>query len=205
MAPLTPSPTGGLVARRLNVPPNWPQPPVGWEPAPGWEPSPEWGPPPRGWQLWIDDAATATSPVSTGRHAAPSHRDVVADSRGEPEAKVPLFGARGHAKQLATEVAQLRAELDRLGALEIVELERRREDLRREIAEEKRAAEAGGRERLAKVRAEMHRLNTELAELQSRVVITGEASILQEVGVYEYRHPLTDAAAYRDELARLQD
>ena len=178
---------------------------MGWEPAPGWEPSPEWGPPPRGWQLWIDDAATAPSPVSTGRHAAPSHRDGVADSPVEAEAKVPFFGARGHAKQLTAEVAQLRAELDRLGALEIVELERRREQLRREIAEEKEVAEADGRERLTKVQAEMHRLNTELAELQSKVVITGEASILQEVGVYEYRHPLTDAAGYKDELARLQD
>ena len=33
--------------------------------------------------------------------------------------------------------------------------------------------------------------------------MTEEAEILQEVGIYEYRHPLTDSVAYQAELKRL--
>ena len=44
-----------------------------------------------------------------------------------------------------------------------------------------------------------------LDRLRQEVVVTEEASLLQEVGLYEYRHPLTDAVAYQAELKRLQD
>lgn len=44
---------------RFNPPPNWPAPPLGWTPPPGWTPDPSWGPAPPGWQLWIEDRATA--------------------------------------------------------------------------------------------------------------------------------------------------
>jgi len=101
------------------------------------------------------------------------------------------------AKKLSVEMAQLRADLKRLGALDVLELERQRDELRREItnqevelagqrrihtealAQEARAAEALMQERLAKTQAEMLQLNTELVELRSRVVVTAEASILQ--------------------------
>jgi hypothetical protein len=35
--------------------------------------------------------------------------------------------------------------------------------------------------------------------------VTEEAQILQEVGIYEYRHPLSDSVAYQAELRRLRD
>jgi hypothetical protein len=35
--------------------------------------------------------------------------------------------------------------------------------------------------------------------------VTEETAVLQEVGVYEYRHPLTDAVAYQAELKQLKD
>lgn len=40
---------------------------------------------------------------------------------------------------------------------------------------------------------------------QSALVNTDELSVLQEVGVYRYRHPLTDAVAYQSALAQIED
>jgi hypothetical protein len=58
---------------RFNPPPNWPAPPQGWVPSPGWRPSPEWPGPPAGWQLWIDDTASAPSPSHDGTALQGSH------------------------------------------------------------------------------------------------------------------------------------
>jgi hypothetical protein len=44
-----------------------------------------------------------------------------------------------------------------------------------------------------------------LRELDAQVVVTEEMAVLQEVGVYEYRHPLSDSVAYQAELKRLRD
>ncbi len=40
--------------------------------------------------------------------------------------------------------------------------------------------------------------------MRSRIVATEEVEVLQEVGVYEYRHPLDDAIAFQSELKRIQ-
>jgi hypothetical protein len=151
-------------------------------------------------------------------------------SETDDPSEVPLFGARKRAKALGTEVvrlrgevAQLRAELDRLGALSLAELERRRTSVAAEIEtqsarldQERRDAlelldreqaerrEKGIRE-VAEIAAERQRLQAELRDLGQQVVETQEIALLQEAGVYEYRHPLTDAVAYQAELKRLRD
>ncbi|MFI7452198.1 DUF4041 domain-containing protein [Nonomuraea sp. NPDC049714] len=43
-----------------------------------------------------------------------------------------------------------------------------------------------------------------LREIEHRIVQTEETVLLQEVGVYEYRHPLSDAVAYKDQLVRVK-
>ncbi len=117
-----------------------------------------------------------------------------------PNIDIPLFGARGKARELAEEVTSLRTELDglradmgRLGVLAARELEEYRERLRREIAEQSATAQA-----------QQSELERRLSDLQQQVVITEETALLQEAGVYQYRHPLTDAVAYQAELASLQ-
>jgi hypothetical protein len=107
--------------------------------------------------------------------------------------KVPLFGARNIARQQADELEWLRAEMGRLGILDVAELERRRAQLHADIA--------AAQERL---RAESAELERQLADLKQRVVTTQEEEILQEIGVYTYRHPLSDSVAYQDQLRRLQ-
>ncbi|KRE39589.1 chromosome segregation ATPase [Janibacter sp. Soil728] len=112
-----------------------------------------------------------------------------------------MFGVRKHAQQVLAsldnaneEIARLKSELDRLGALEVADLERQREALKVEIREM--------RDQLVR---ETATLQAELDDLRSRVVKTQEAEILQEVGLYDYRHPLSDSVTYKDELAKLKD
>ena len=53
--------------------------------------------------------------------------------------------------------------------------------------------------------AEIPKLQAQYDELRTHVVETSDTAILQEVGVYEYRHPLTDAPAYKGQLATISD
>jgi hypothetical protein len=186
---------------RFNTPPNWPTPPTGWQPPTGWAPDPAWGPPPPGWQLWVEEPSPPPvvvpgRPVAQARAAVPA----VAAPSAPQESDIPLFGVRGKARELSAEVIQLRAEIDRLhvemerfGMRSAIELEQYRERLRQEIAEQS-----------ARGQAERQALEQRLDELRRQVVKTEEVALLQEAGVYQYRHPLTDAAAYQDQLAALQ-
>jgi hypothetical protein len=70
---------------------------------------------------------------------------------------VPLFGARNKARELATEVETLRAELDRLGGLDILELKRQKGELEVELREQRKALGREGAE-----------LRTTIDELQKR-------------------------------------
>ncbi|MCW3049808.1 MAG: chromosome segregation ATPase [Solirubrobacterales bacterium] len=134
-----------------------------------------------------------------------------------------MLGARKHARTLADEVRRLRSELERLGALDLAEIERRRDAVACEVAEqearlarereETSAALADERKQVeaqiagAKQEAseEQARAASELAQLRAQVVVTTEEALLQEAGIYEYRHPLTDSVAYKAELERLRD
>jgi vacuolar-type H+-ATPase subunit I/STV1 len=125
----------------------------------------------------------------------------------EPMRSVPWFGVRKFAKSLLLEVSQLakdnaslRTMLDALGALSVVELEARRSELAREISEERARI---FQERLD-AQAELKKLRDEIEKAKTEIVETEEIAILQEVGVYSYRHPLTDVVAYEERLASIQ-
>jgi Domain of unknown function (DUF4041)/Meiotically up-regulated gene 113 len=182
---------------RFNTPPNWPTPPAGWLPPPGWVPDPAWGPPPPGWQLWVDE--TPAPPVVSVPPPPPVAPTTPVAAPAQ-DSDIPLFGARGKARELASEVTQLhaelehlRAEMNRLGAFSVIELEQYRERLGREVAEQ-----------TAQGQAQQTALLQRLEELRHQVVVTEETALLQEAGVYQYRHPLSDAVAYQSELVRLQ-
>lgn len=136
---------------------------------------------------------------------------------------VPMFGARKKARELAVEVAELRGQLERLGGLEVIELETKREGLTTEIsaqrerienekaeataALEAQAAEAGAslKAELAAATEEKASLEQQLATLRAEVVVTEETALLQEAGVYEYQHPLEDSVEYQDALKSLRE
>ncbi|WUH92519.1 DUF4041 domain-containing protein [Streptomyces sp. NBC_00433] len=55
-----------------------------------------------------------------------------------------------------------------------------------------------------KYRREVYEAQARLAATQARIVTTDETALLQEVGIYAYRHQLHDAVAYRSRLDSLQ-
>jgi hypothetical protein len=159
-----------------------------------------------------------------------------AASSADTATDIPLFGARARARELAAEVETLRAELEplrtevgplraevqslraevqrlsRLDVLETADLERRRDSLAAEIAQQRIQLERERTEAVESLQAEQAdamsekaRLMSRLDELRQSVVTTAEEAVLQEVGIYEYRHPLSDAVAYQAELARIRD
>lgn len=158
-----------------NPPPNWPAPPPGWSPPPGWTPDPSWPPPPPGWQWWI--AETAAPPP-------------VLDDTASHEGARRLFGGRKRLDELAAENAELLKQIGELKDLDAVALPAKVEELRVAAANLRHVVKA---------------TQQKLAALQAQVVRTEEVALLQEAGVYEYRHPLTDAVAYKAELAQLKD
>lgn len=134
-------------------------------------------------------ARTASSAAEPSVPAAPS-----AGPQAGSKTKVPLFGARNVARQQADELEQLRAEMQRLGVLDAADLQREAERLRTEVE--------GLRREYAEQRSQ---LESELSKLRQRVALTQEEEILQEVGIYTYRHPLNDSVAYREQLKVLQE
>lgn len=121
---------------------------------------------------------------------------------------IPLFGARKMARALLAEVDslgaqrdQLREQLTRLGALSVLELEAKRADLEREIAEQAARLQ---RERADAAEA-LRATSAQLDEARKAIVATEDLALLQEAGIYRYRHPLTDAVAYQKELASIEE
>ncbi|MEU4341489.1 DUF4041 domain-containing protein [Nocardia sp. NPDC023852] len=104
-------------------------------------------------------------------------------------ARVPLFGARAHARKQSQDLAEaladnqrLREHLEQLGGLEVAELQHLRDQLAAQVTDQQ----------------------VLLDSLRNEVIHTRDEQVLQEIGIYQYRHPLSDAVAYRDTLKQLQ-
>ena len=135
------------MAMRFNSPPNWSTPQAGWTPPAGWSPPAEWGAAPDDWQFWVEDGPLAALPVSQPtrepirkRHsAAPltsmpgtalAQQQETVDLNGSgQDTRVPLFGARGRARELAAELTALRAHMADLGALDVAQLQEMKAEL----------------------------------------------------------------------------
>lgn len=119
-------------------------------------------------------------------------------------------------EQLQAEVERLKTEReiisDELNALRSAERERLRhlsDDADREIAARRERAEQELNDRLARRSAEVNAgietAEQRLSELRASVIDLSDSAILQEAGIYEYRHPLDSAISYKGQLAQLQD
>lgn len=202
---------------RYSSPPNWPAPPEGWAPHEGWTPPPDWPAPPPGWQFWVPITVTSEperpSTIETNVAEAPqaTRRSQRHESTKPESVKIPLFGARKTAQALVEENAHLRRELERLGALESVTIQ---EELgrARSAAEAERArlnaALADIRDETAdeqaKIATAIQTLEAERTALALTVTDMTETSMLQEIGIYDFSHPLDDAAAYKSRLDDLR-
>lgn len=99
------------------------------------------------------------------------------------EVSVPWFGTRKLARTLLAQVASLeserdglRAQLDRLGVLSVMELETRKKDLEKAL-DEQQAQMARRREA---ERAEIEGLKKQLADTKKSIVETEDLALLQE-------------------------
>lgn len=161
--------------------------------------------------------------MTAGETIAAARRDGEEEAGSPAGSRIPLFGARARARELAAELDALQARTADLGILSVAELQDRKDSLEREIAEqterlereraeasadlERRAAAQRDEFLAAERRAKEERsdLEARLIELRGEVAVTEETAVLQEVGIYEYRHPLADAVAYQAELKQLKD
>jgi hypothetical protein len=148
--------------------------------------------------------------------------DAVSAPPATGDVHVPLFGARRRVRELEGKLAALRAALERVGGLSLIEIERQRDLVATEVAAQTALLESGrieaqaARERehteatkaltdaLASLEKDKGELLNEVAELRTEVVETREVALLQEAGIYEYHHPLSAAVSYQFELEQLQ-
>lgn len=111
-------------------------------------------------------------------------------------------------RELVAEVKGLRAQkemltqqFEELRGLSIFQLEMRRRDLERQISSQSQQLEADK----AEARAAVEEMKRQYEVAKHGIVATADLALLQEVGVYEYHHPLNDVVAYEAALDRLQD
>ncbi|TDO45471.1 T5orf172 domain-containing protein [Kribbella sp. VKM Ac-2527] len=181
---------------RFNTPPGWPTPPEGWVPPDGWLPDPSWPPAPVNWAFWIpDDGGQTGSP-------RPKHR---ATEPAVEAAEVALPDAGSAPKQdigseptlpLSDDEAPA-GERQRLAALrdEIAAETKKLADLRASVESLRRQGSSDGGDDLEQ----------SAADLRAQLVELNDALLLQQVGIYEYHHPLENADAYRERLADLRE
>jgi hypothetical protein len=121
---------------------------------------------------------------------------------------IPWFGARKLARTLLEEVAGLRRRCDdqhrrlsELGALTIDEIHQRQQQQAAELEVQRQVIKA---ERETATN-ELNGIRAQIDDLRRTLIVTEEKALLQEAGVYEYQHPLSDAVGYQRELERIQD
>lgn len=105
------------------------------------------------------------------------------------------------AKEIQAEHQQTLKQLEDLGGLSIDELAKRRDELKTEVTDLEKQLE----QERTRIEADRALLTSQTDQARRTVVETRETALLQEVGIYEYRHPLTDAIAYEKALSRLMD
>ncbi len=128
---------------------------------------------------------------------------------------ITFFSAQKAARQLADEVRALRGQLadaarerdvamnklQELGALPILEIQARVEKARKQAS----AEVAQMKSELAQVRADIAASTAQLDQVRATIVATEDLALLQEAGVYQYQHILSDAVAYQARLKSIQE
>jgi hypothetical protein len=134
------------------------------------------------------------------------------------DAKIPLFGARRAAHELYKELKDAEAQRDRLAELgqqlvEQINTARDERDLYQRqlqsiqgfstIELENRSKEL--RLQIDQQQLELIGTEAELKKARAQIVVIDDTLLLEEVGIYQYQHPLSDVVAYEEALDRLQD
>lgn len=161
--------------RVFNPPPGWPKPPEGWTPPSGWKPDPSWPPPPPGWDLWISSDAESD-----------------ATSEHPPTATAPESPAAAPLPSDAT---------DMTGAAEPHYQSPEPPTAPHKAIEEKSANAYA--DEVRRLQAEVEWLWERASQGSDDIVDLDDERVLQEVGIYNYHHPLENAEQYRSRLGAI--
>jgi hypothetical protein len=168
------------------------------------------------------DAAPVLAPAGITAARVASEIPAAEQPGGRREEKVGIFGAHKRAESLLAENSGLSQENERLRrqvttllGLSADELAAEAEGVRGQVqarVEEARADLAAAARHTAEAQqvrdaamAEADAAMQNLRAIRAQVIATDEVAALQEVGIYEYRHPLQDAVAYKSRLADIKD
>ncbi|MBB5895178.1 DUF4041 domain-containing protein [Kutzneria kofuensis] len=126
-----------------------------------------------------------------------------------------LHQESSRATQLAAQLAEVSARYDELRGRDAVALENDIANARRLLAKLTADAEAQGASDAARqseasnalmaVHQQVEAAQSELQRIRGQIVETQELALLQEAGIYEFRHRLADSVAYKASLERLKD
>ncbi|MFF3751412.1 DUF4041 domain-containing protein [Streptomyces sp. NPDC002018] len=208
---------------RFNPPPNWLL-PEGWVPSDGWQPDPSWPPPPPGWQLWLAESPE-TAPVTGaiphqyepppaapssrkrgwfGRRRRPETSELeelrawISQAHGADAAQVA-----GLVQRTRQEAAVLLTQAQEQAEAIVEEARRAVKDIKNDAKQVAKDAEKTRKE-TERQRSEIYQAESRLTELRAQIVTTDETVLLQQAGIYAYRHQLHDAVAYRSRLDSLK-
>ena len=126
-------------------------------------------------------------------------RNALRAELGELNIEVPAL--RSQRDSLLAEVEPLRLELTQIRTEQAAAAALRIEVQQLEASKDSLAADVAASQQLV---AQSAQARSELAELNAQVVETRESVLLQEVGIYQYRHPLDDSPAYKAKLVGIQ-
>lgn len=218
-----PPPNWPAMPAGWSPPPNW-RPPANWPaPPPSWQ---FWVPDDEASQPSGDDISD-----SSESHRDDGHRSggVFGARKRLREIEIELQSAndrnqglqralqeaRGKNVDLVTKLEKLASDYARLRGKDAVAMDMEIRNTRMHLARltsqysteqaalaHQRSEAAAG---LATIRQDFERAKLELTVARQMIVETEELALLQEAGIYEYKHPLADSVAYKSALARLKD
>ncbi|MGW4568759.1 DUF4041 domain-containing protein [Streptomyces sp. NPDC004561] len=156
-------------------------------------------------------APTAEAPIPPARRGGLFSRRRRDDSEEIAQLRGWITSTQGmDAVQVLDALRQAREETVAVRAAADAEADQIRRQVRDEMKQQKEEAKAAtkeaaqARKEAERVRKETYQASSRLAELQAQVVTTDETVMLQQVGIYAYRHQLEDAIAYRTRLDSLR-
>ncbi|MBB2506316.1 DUF4041 domain-containing protein [Amycolatopsis echigonensis] len=120
-----------------------------------------------------------------------------------------------HNASLNAELTDLKTKYAQLRGRDALEAEREIRQMRQTLAELEQEAQKqrdtqvqdrdGAKAHLASIQRQVDEASAKLASIRGEIVETEEIALLQEAGIYEFRHRLADAVAYKAALQRLKD
>lgn len=171
---------------KFVVPPGWPVPPADWAPPEDWVPDPNWPPAPPDWQFWqlVDQAPDVSRVRQT---VQPSETPTASDSKPN---EIEQSGERSPCSARLSE--------ERRSAPPVTATDAAGSQAPSISQGSVSDPHDSSNDDLTTLRAELDRLRAELQKVR-------ENDALADVGIYQYRHPLENAAAYKSALEELQE